>query len=89
MIMQATETTKAHGCLLTLSVLFWGLFVDLVARCGPGCTDADWTPVVFRMGARECLVDAGVDIALWLAANCCQLGNHKIARTFEHPLFAE
>ena len=53
------------------------------------CTGSDWTPVVLGTGACECLVDARIDIALGLATNCGQLGDHQITRTFEHALLAK
>src|SRR6185369_17368840 len=61
----------------------------LVSESGPGGAGADRAPVVLGVSTRECLIDARFDIALGLAANCGQLRYHQIARTFEHPLFAE
>jgi len=61
----------------------------LVSECGPGSAGADWPPIVLGVSTRECVIDARFDIALGLAANCGQLRHDKIARTFEHPLFAE
>src|SRR5713226_9045100 len=40
-------------------------------------------------GLHQCLIDAGFDVALWLATNGGQLGNDQIPRPLEHPLFAE
>src|SRR5215212_157807 len=50
----------------------------LVSGYGPGGTGADWTLVVLAMGAGECLIDAGVDVALRLATYCRQLRNYQI-----------
>jgi hypothetical protein len=61
----------------------------LVSDCGAGGAGADWPPIVLRVSTRECLIDARFDIALGLAANCSQLRHNKIARPFEHTLFAE
>lgn len=45
----------------------------LVTSDRPGCAGTDWTSVVFAVSARECLVDAGFDIAFGLPADRCQL----------------
>ena len=58
-----------------------------MSHCGGA--SADWAPVMLGVSTCECLIDARFDIALGLAANCGQLRHHQIARTFEHPLFAE
>ena len=50
----------------------------LMSGYGPGGTGADWTPVVLVMGTGECLIDAGFNVALWLATDCRQLRNYQI-----------
>ena len=46
-------------------------------------------PVVLGTGAGQRIFDARSNVALWLAADCGQLGNDQIARALEHALFAK
>jgi len=50
-----------------------------VTRGRPGRAGTNWTTIVFAVGARECLIDAGFDIALGLTTHGRQLRNYEVA----------
>ena len=50
---------------------------------------ADGLVPVFGASSGEGLFDARFDVALGLAANRSQFGNHKVTGSLNHPLFAE
>ena len=60
-----------------------------MTHSGAGSAGADWAAIVLGVSTSESLIYARFDIALGLAADCSQLRDDKITRTFEHPLFAE
>jgi hypothetical protein len=55
------------------------LFVALVTSGRSGRAGTNWTSIVFAVGARECLIDAGFDIALRLTTHCRQLRDYEVA----------
>ena len=66
------EEQKAHKYLVTIYAAFVA-FCGLVSGDGPGCASTDRTSIMFVVGTREGLIDAGFDIALGLATHCGQL----------------
>jgi hypothetical protein len=61
---------------------------------GPGSRgrDAGLAVGLARMpgaGLHQCLIDAGFDVALWLATNGGQFRDYQVPGPFEHPLLAE